>query len=534
MKRWLPIVTLAGLLGASMGAGALERLILDHLYLKDDNSPLHAMVDSNTNAEAEALSKRQAEVMAADINQSLIAGLGEDAYFAATQLANVGILQTYTDDLSRGQANLEAALEQLQSQSTQHDPRLTGVISALGINAYLQSDYEGAEAYFRRSQHIHHRDAGLYSSTQTSNLNWLTRTYLADQRFDAADIAQRYVLDIARRSLQASSPQLNEVKAGIAVYLGRRGSTISPMADEMARANRQRLFSDALLLIDEVIESIERTLGENVLDLIPVLKTKAQIHYWRGGHSRFQNESLERTLTIIQSQEAPSAALLKATWLDLADSYVLTGSRDSMHAYRMAWNIEPEHTNDLPHPTASDSPSPDGALLEPVLLKPKAFFPVPTDYRPKSDEDEAADTPEPLYVDFDFTISEYGKPRRLKITDRNVPTDEARLARNLLASSRYRPALENGQAKPFPTHFRVLFVSLAVGGDENPVSAADSTSDDLLVDDPLATGSPRTTGDDALDPEPIVDTLDALNTDEHINHENGVIVPGPSKANAPL
>ena len=163
MKRWLPIVTLAGLLGASMGAGALERLILDHLYLKDDNSPLQAMADSNTNAEAEALSKRQAEVMAADINQSLIAGLGEGAYFAAAQLANVGILQTYTDDLSRGQATLEAALEQLQSQSTQHDPRLTGVISALGINAYLQGDYEVAEAYFRRSKHIHHRDAGLYS-----------------------------------------------------------------------------------------------------------------------------------------------------------------------------------------------------------------------------------------------------------------------------------------------------------------------------------------------------------------------------------
>ena len=96
MKRWLPIVTLAGLLGASMGAGALESLILDHLYLKDDNSPLQAMADSNTKAEAEALSKRQAEVMAADINQSLIAGLGEDPYFAAMQLANVGILQTYT------------------------------------------------------------------------------------------------------------------------------------------------------------------------------------------------------------------------------------------------------------------------------------------------------------------------------------------------------------------------------------------------------------------------------------------------------
>jgi len=480
MKRWIYYCLVVGFVGFSLQASGVELLILNHLYDEPDNLLWEDEIDLDPQSGDTNLTKPQARTLAEDLRQSLKSRLEDDPIGSAMQLANVGMFSTYAGDLTAGQTDLELALNQLQAQHRQYDPELTRIISALGINAFLQENFEVAENYFRRSQHIHHRQDGLFTSGQTANLNWLTRTYLSTERYEEADTAQRHVLQIAQRRLVNDSPQLDEVKRGVAIYLGRRGSTISPLADEMARANRQRLFSEALTLIQEVITSIEQRLGKDVMELIPVLKTKAEIHFWRGGHSRFQDASLERTLAIIQNQPDPAEHVLAETWLDLADSYILTGNRGALEAYRQAWAITTDIFND--NLEQADPATAASAVSPPLMLSPKTYFPLITDYKPKTLPE--GDLPE-LFVDVSFTVSEYGQPRRLRIVDRNVPTDEARLARALVASSRYRPALKEGLAQPYDLSRRVTFVSESFNAEsESAVSTAPAPEDGLLDADP--------------------------------------------------
>ena len=50
-------------------------------------------------------------------------------------------------------------------------------------------------------------------------------------------------------------------------------------------------------------------------------------------------------------------------------------------------------------------------------------------------------------MDLRFTISTEGRPKRVKVLNKNVPNREVRWTRDMVRSSRYRPALRNGIAE---------------------------------------------------------------------------------------
>ena len=80
-----------------------------------------------------------------------------------------------------------------------------------------------------------------------------------------------------------------------------------------------------------------------------------------------------------------------------------------------------------------------------------------------------------------------GKPKRIRITDRNVPSEEARWARSAIHSSRYRPALVDGVAVPFETTYRQAFTRIAPLSESPPAadpSAAQPSAQELLPSQP--------------------------------------------------
>ncbi len=208
----MPWIFLTLLIFSANSTNAEPVSILNLLYNTDDltflqNNPQEAASNSTT-----ALSQDQARSLAADLNASLVRDNPEDPIYLAKRLANVGVLQTYAGDLIAGDQSLRAALSQFNQNGGLFDPRLPPLLSAIGINGFLRKDYDTAEDHFRWSQNIQHRSLGLFAAEQSTNLNWLTRTYLSTGQTDAADTAQRYLLRIAEHVLPAGSLALSNIK----------------------------------------------------------------------------------------------------------------------------------------------------------------------------------------------------------------------------------------------------------------------------------------------------------------------------------
>ena len=462
----MPWIFLTLLIFSANSTNAEPVSILNLLYNTDDltflqNNPQEAASNSTT-----ALSQDQARSLAADLNASLVRDNPEDPIYLAKRLANVGVLQTYAGDLIAGDQSLRAALSQFNQNGGLFDPQLPPLLSAIGINGFLRKDYDTAEDHFRWSQNIQHRSLGLFAAEQSSNLNWLTRIYLSTGQTDAADIAQRYLLNIAEQVLPAGSLALSNIKISIGGYLGQRASTISPFAEDLDRLLRQTLFNDSIELLDQAILEITAAEGPYSAKLIDALEKKSQVYSWRGRSNRLQEQALEQILTILQNQPVVDSEALSNAWFALADGYILTGNKKAKTAYRAAWlaaNPAPAIDPDaalVAEAAAADGSDPDGnpepgiVVIDPVLLWPEAYKPIY--FSAVFDSEAPSDTE--YAVNLQFRISTEGRPKRIKVLSKNVPNREVRWTRNLILNSRYRPALRNGVPEEVQYSLRQSFI----------------------------------------------------------------------------
>ena len=469
------------ILSASWAKGA-PAPILTLLYNTDDLTFLQN--ESSEAASGQGLSQDQARSLATDLSESLASDNPEDPIYIAKRLANVGIFQTYAGDLTAGDQSLRAALSHFNQNQGLFDPRLPRLLSAIGINGFLRKDYDTAEDHFRWSQNIQHRSYGLFAAEQTTNLNWLTRTYLSTGETDAADIAQRYVLSIAEQVLPAGSPALSEIKIGVAAYLGQRAKTISPFAEDLDRLLRQTLFTDSIDLLDQAVLEITAAEGPYSVKLIDALETKARVYSWRGRSNRSREQALAQILTIVENQPVVNAEALRDAWLALADGYILTGNRNALTAYRSAWlatnpasaavevsaldaqsdiSIEPE---------SKSRPVTTAVLTDPVLLWPDAYQPI---YFKAVTNPNPMETNTGYAVDLGFTISTEGRAKRIKVLQKNVPNREVRWTRTLVLNSRFRPALRNGIPEEVAFSLRQDFIPRPEKDAATPAPDASST-----------------------------------------------------------
>jgi hypothetical protein len=151
----------------------------------------------------------------------------------------------------------------------------------------------------------------------------------------------------------------------------------------------------------------------------------------------------------------------------LADTYILTGNKKAISAYRAAWLAThptpaiaaitaPVAVGDAPpKPVLEEQPAAVTTATEPMLLWPDSYQPLFFD--PVTQPDASA--PDNGYaVDLRFTVSTQGRAKRVKVLSKTVPSQEVRLARTIVINSRYRPALRNGIVEEVEITTRQAFI----------------------------------------------------------------------------
>ena len=378
---------------------------------------------------------------------------------AGQWLANAAMLAVHAGRPDQGLLSLSEALDLLNAEGTPFAPELFKAVMARGISAFQVGDFDQAKDDFQWGQNILHRNDGVLTFSQAEAVNWLTRVYLAQRELFNADTRQRFLLRVAEAHYDENHPVLISIKQNVAEYLGQRAALISPLENEPTRAIRQAMFTESLALLETLIGTLEQTAGSTSIKLIDPLRSLVRIRQMQGTAFRLNEAPLQRVLDILMAQETVDDEDLANAWLELGDGMVLSGNPKSGDAYEMAWSL-----------LASSSPEALAQFDEPVLLNPKKITPLLLERRPTRAPSDAD-----LYADMTMMVTEKGRTKGVKITDRTVSAKFSRWARSRLSYSRFRPAMAEGAPVAKSVQLRQPFtvVSEIVENNASPNSVPD-------------------------------------------------------------
>ena len=378
---------------------------------------------------------------------------------AGQWLANAAMLAVHAGRPDQGLLSLSEALDLLNAEGTPFAPELFKAVMARGISAFQVGDFDQAKDDFQWGQNILHRNDGVLTFSQAEAVNWLTRVYLAQRELFNADTQQRFLLRVAEAHYDENHPVLISIKQNVAEYLGQRAALISPLENEPTRAIRQAMFTESLTLLETLIGTLEQTAGSTSIKLIDPLRSLVRIRQMQGTAFRLNEAPLQRVLDILMAQETVDDEDLANAWLELGDGMVLSGNPKSGDAYEMAWSL-----------LASSSPEALAQFDEPVLLNPKKITPLLLERRPTRAPSDAD-----LYADMTMMVTEKGRTKGVKITDRTVSAKFSRWARSRLSYTRFRPAMAEGAPVAKSVQLRQPFtvVSEIVENNASPNSVPD-------------------------------------------------------------
>ena len=378
---------------------------------------------------------------------------------AGQWLANAAMLAVHAGRPDQGLLSLSEALDLLNAEGTPFAPELFKAVMARGISAFQVGDFDQAKDDFQWGQNILHRNDGVLTFSQAEAVNWLTRVYLAQRELFNADTQQRFLLRVAEAHYDENHPVLISIKQNVAEYLGQRAALISPLENEPTRAIRQAMFTESLALLETLIGTLEQTAGSTSIKLIDPLRSLVRIRQMQGTAFRLNEAPLQRVLDILMAQETVDDEDLANAWLELGDGMVLSGNPKSGDAYEMAWSL-----------LASSSPEALAQFDEPVLLNPKKITPLLLERRPTRATPDAD-----LYADMTMMVTEKGRTKGVKITDRTVSAKFSRWARSRLSYTRFRPAMAEGApvAKSIQLRQPFTVVSEIVENNASPNSVPD-------------------------------------------------------------
>ena len=378
---------------------------------------------------------------------------------AGQWLANAAMLAVHAGRPDQGLLSLSEALDLLNAEGTPFAPELFKAVMARGISAFQVGDFDQAKDDFQWGQNILHRNDGVLTFSQAEAVNWLTRVYLAQRELFNADTQQRFLLRVAEAHYDENHPVLISIKQNVAEYLGQRAALISPLENEPTRAIRQAMFTESLTLLETLIGTLEQTAGSTSIKLIDPLRSLVRIRQMQGTAFRLNEAPLQRVLDILMAQETVDDEDLANAWLELGDGMVLSGNPKSGDAYEMAWSL-----------LASSSPEALAQFNEPVLLNPKKITPLLLERRPTRAPSDAD-----LYADMTMMVTEKGRTKGVKITDRTVSAKFSRWARSRLSYTRFRPAMAEGAPVAKSVQLRQPFtvVSEIVENNASPNSVPD-------------------------------------------------------------
>lgn len=362
---------------------------------------------------------------------------------------------------SRGSAKelLDEAVRITEEEGGRHDPDLILPVALQGMLLHRAGQYAESRDRLHFSQHLIHRDFGVYAREQLPVLSMLTSSWLESQGLFSprAELARQFMLDIQERHLGRASPQLVPQLLEAADWYN------SILCFEKAEQSQLR----ALRILEDAYGPDDFRLIEPLLHLSRTrLKLRAAGYFgyfaMEGEHRRLLQEAgpgitgnppksprdcryrlatpsgftlrparraVQRALSIARTGGEAANAQLVQVLVATGDLLTASSLREARDYYREAWQ--------------QLTLAGDISLRDSYFASPRLIFPEKVEGMSWASADAPPDAKPSVVVSFD--ISERGQVRNLQVIESSVDRGSENLLRDVMSRFRYRPRLAEGE-----------------------------------------------------------------------------------------
>ena len=347
-------------------------------------------------------------------------------------LSNHGAVLIAGGRYPEGVAHGRRGLDMLDAALAEYDEQLVNALTSLSLGLVAQNRFDEAKDKLHRAQHIVHRIHGIRAGEQLRLLAYLAAISVRQGDTSTADQQQRFALMVTESSFSGDSPDLVPGLLQLANYFSARGSSISRHARVDRFRLRDELFQQSTALYERAARIIETHYGANDVRLAPALAGLSHVAMARHQKFRQAEKYLIRRVEVIQQVGEGDIADVARAMLDLGDLQLLASDSAALDTYLEVWQMlqgRPESE----------------ALARQWFAQPKLVVRTVPDVLYLGRRPDAADPGEPLFADLKFDVSERGVVKNFDWVDKNVPLAQIKWLRGNLRSSRYRPAIEDGE-----------------------------------------------------------------------------------------
>ena len=341
-------------------------------------------------------------------------------------LINHGIIQSAAEDYDVSLVMIEQGLQVMEMKTNRFSRLLINGIMAKGVTEMAMGRPEQAEDTFRRAQHITHRQGGVLTEEQIPMVHYLTSAHLRQGRHQDADQEQFFSLRIVEQNHGADSLELLPTLHRLGIYFSSRGGTLPISVDS---DTRNSLFRTSLDMHKRALNIAERNFGGKDVRLVQPLRGLARARMLQMTNVKHAETALERSLAIIRAHPGSDLSDHARALVDLGDIYVITADDRAAATYLEAWHLLQE--------TPETRRIANSFFDEPVRLYP----PMRLFYLERFPE--AAEAGEPLFVDLVYSVTTQGRVQNVKVLKKNVPNEQARLQRQRMRNTRFRPRIQD-------------------------------------------------------------------------------------------
>ena len=422
-----------------------DKRVLDFLYeIRSDNSAATEQFEEiNKNARNLEVNKALSELESITNKPSEVSTLSGLNRLKA--LCNVAIMKVASGDYTDGLVGLDNSIAALSDLVKPFDPVMVRALVVRGIAALSVEDYNESREALRRAQHILHREEGVFTLNQLPLVDYLALTNLRAGEPFSADREQLFSVTIVKKEFGDRSESIIPRLIRVGNYFAQRAMGIPISTDTDSLNQRAWMLKTSRQMHLDTIEIFEELYGTDSPKLIAPLRRLAKAKLIASMGRKSAESDLRRALELSSKNEEVDKAEVYAVNVDLGDFYAVTKNEKSAAQYLLSWKLMQEE--DAGKQLAKSY------FGSPVRLHPPKISHFSLDRLPDSAEPGSE-----LFVDLEFGINEAGRVFNAKITDKNIPNDQARAVRQREKNTIYRPRIEEGVFVPVDANqLRQLF-----------------------------------------------------------------------------
>lgn len=394
---------------------------------------------------------------------------GAESREMARHLQHLAIVQYALEEFTAAERSYRRSIGILEDRLGLYDQALTKPLTQLGRIYFDTLRYPAAMDAFRRTQHLMHRNDGVYTVKQLEVIDWMTKVDLALSKLDDADIQSRFYYRINQKHYGASSLEVVPAMAKMGHWFRDTGQ-----------------YHDALRIYREMINVIQNNESGDDREVIKPLSAIAIVLFLKGVCC--PEEYQQQVLDILRKDPATDFLEELGAVVILADiNLLLNNERRAKELYAEAWSMVAQESQisilgeslfarpvqlgvgkitQMVAAYRSTSTSGDWRYRHPYWESSSGFEmrsaftlnfsnygdatlignPLPLCDPMIFDLDSKiriGNLPE-FYMDLEFTVNDGGETSNAAIVASNSPRRLERYVLNVLARTRYRPRMVAG------------------------------------------------------------------------------------------